>query len=234
MDEIRDDVVEPADTASALCMRGVEYYNLNDIESAEDNFLAAIRLDPTIATGYYNLSVVYSLKNWTDKAADAYKVGYVLNPDYKTALTLQVVPNYIQIETIRACNAACIMCPIETSPTPNRVMSSEIFERILAEIATIPQIETVAVHGLGEPLMDKKIAARIRRLKEIGIPRVPFVSNATLMTPQIAEEILDAGIDVGIFSIESVEQKTYEKIRKNLKLSDAISGIEAFLAARAQ
>lgn len=171
-----------------------------------------------------------ALKNNVLEAAPLYRKAVSLDSDYLRA-PVRIAPPYIQVETIRACNAACIMCPLETSPTPNRVMSDELFDRIVSEVITFDPKPEVALHGLGEPLMDKRIVERIRKLSAHGVT-VSIVSNATLMDEEKAGALLTAGIRDISFSIESVEQETYERIRAKLKLSDAIEGIEAFLRVR--
>ena len=145
-------------TARKLNAAALAHYYEGDFTAAEVALLDATVAAPRYASPWYNLSLVYAGTNRLIQATEAYRTAFALDPDYARATSLQVVPQYIQIETIRACNAACVMCPLETSPTPNRVMSDDTFERIVSEISGLHPLPSVAVHGLGEPLMDKKLS----------------------------------------------------------------------------
>lgn len=217
-------------TASSQNEFGKRRYASGDLVGAERSFTGASKRGSVPAL--YNLAMLHSVQNRTDKAIDLYRRAAALDPDYMKANDLRLVPTYVGIETIRACNAACVMCPLETSPTPNRVMSDERFEKIVADILQMKPLPVVDVHGLGEPLMDKKIVKRIKYLRERGIDRVMFTSNAALMTKDWAEAVIDAGVFDVYFSIESIDKETFEKIRVGLHVEDVIQGIINFIEVR--
>ena len=181
----------------------------------------------------YSGSYFYANKNDFIKAKLYYKNALKeSNGDYLNADIINIFSPYIQIETIRAFNAKCVMCPLEKSETKNEVMKDEVFNRILEEIKYWPQPPSIALHGLGEPLMDKRIVERIKILKMAGLPNVSLVSNGSLMTENIAQNVINSGITDMHFSIESVNKTTFESIRKGLFIDDVLNGITTFIDTR--
>ena len=93
-----------------------------------------------------------------------------MNPDYR-------VPKRLQIETIFACNAKCIMCFVGQPESHDRditrrqgVMPEKMFESIIDSLVPYKQkIEKVDLFGLGEPLLDKFIFDRIKYFFRICI-----------------------------------------------------------------
>lgn len=187
---------------------------------------------PQTAAELYNLAFSHARQSKWAQATEAYQSAYARDPDYRTCGADLLAPVYVQIETVRACNAACTMCPLETSPTPRRNMSDETFDLVVQRIAEMPSIPALSVFGLGEPLMDKKIVRRVRALNQLKPPTINLVSNGALMTKADAESLIDAGVTYVVFSIESVDAATFEAIRLNLKLSETLTGIRSFIDAR--
>jgi hypothetical protein len=188
--------------------------------------------DLGVPAGWYNLGLLYGYFQNEAAGMESYQRGFAIDQDWKRHADLRLIPNYVQIETVRTCNAACIMCPLAESPTQHRSMSDEHFEKLVRQLAEMTTRPQVAMHGLNEPLMDKKLVRRIKFLKDLGIKKVNVVSNATLMTRQTADALIGAGIDAIAFSIDSIDADTYENIRLKLKLSDALGGVLSFIEAR--
>ena len=136
--------------------------------------------------------------------------------DAETIAQLESFPRYFEIETINACNAACPMCTIANWQRTPSVMKDDLFEKIASEIERHPEVKRVHLYRDGEPLLDKKLAKRIARLKSGGIRKVGISTNAELLTDAKAEAILSVGLDEIILSIDSLKKDVYDKIRVGL------------------
>ena len=181
----------------------------------------------------YNLAYLYSAQNKINEATKIYQEAYKLDTDFINNCSIKLLPRYIQIESVRACNAACVMCPLVTSPTPNKVMSDKVFEKILDDINQIKGYDPhIALYGLNEPLIDKKIYKRIKRLRQIGISNVSIQSNGALLNKTKSTKLIESGLTGIGFSIESLNKKNYEEIRKNLNIEDTLRGIDDFINVR--
>lgn len=154
-----------------------------------------------------------------------------LNLDnYKESLHF---PKYFQIETVRYCNAHCPFCPVDEWDKSVPFMPEPLFDKIVEEMSNYSDwIKLVTVQRAGEPLMDKNIALHIAKLKKVGIKKTSISTNASLLTEKKAIEIIEAGLDEIMFSIDSVEKEEYEKMRVGLKFETTLKNIIKFFELR--
>lgn len=144
-----------------------------------------------------------------------------------------VFPKYFEIETIRACNARCKMCTIPQWKDKNSVMSEELFDKIVKEIAEYKEwINTVCLSRNGEPLLDKNLTKKIKKLKECGIKNVTLSTNASLLNKETSLALINSGLDDIMFSIDGSTKSTFESIRKGLNFETVISNCLKFIELR--
>ena len=112
-------------------------------------------------------------------------------------------PKYFEIESIRACNARCIMCTVnQWIVHENPLMNFSLFEKIVEEMKNYSDwIEIVCFNRNGEPTLDKTIAQKVLMLKQIGIKKVRLITNGDLINSKLSESLLNSGIDKVIFLI---------------------------------
>lgn len=127
-------------------------------------------------------------------------------------------PKYLVIETCNNCNAQCIMCPKGRKGTNSiQLMEDVLFDKIVEEVKAYKHwIEMICLNSDGEPLLDKKIAHRIKKLKDIGIKHIQISTNAQLLSEGRIRELLESGLDDIRISIDGYTKDTYEKIRRGL------------------
>ena len=74
-------------------------------------------------------------------------------------------PKYFQIETTNLCNSRCPFCPNSEIDKSVPYMSDALFKKILKELSEYSSwIQSICPQRMGEPLLDKKIAHRIKEL----------------------------------------------------------------------
>lgn len=127
-------------------------------------------------------------------------------------------PKYLTIETSNNCNARCIMCPKGQKGTKNlQLMNDSVFDKIIAEVREYSDwIEMICLNSDGEPLLDKGIGEKIKRLKEINIKHVFISTNAALLSENKILELLESGLDDIRISLDGFTKETYEKVRRGL------------------
>jgi radical SAM protein with 4Fe4S-binding SPASM domain len=144
-------------------------------------------------------------------------------------------PSVIQLQTINACQAACIMCPYSTYSKVFRRgrMDDELFEKVIAEIAEHPEVRAFVPMLQNEPLLDKKLFDRIARFKLLtgGRVQVELVTNGAFLTSDVVAEIRKVKLDVLDISLDAVTKETYERIRVGLDFDQVIAGVERVIAA---
>ena len=147
------------------------------------------------------------------------------------AFAVAPFPEQIRLENTNACNAHCTMCPRESLTREKGFIDSALFEKILAETKG-KKITKFTVQGYGEPLLDKNFCRYIRRIKEeLGCPTFT-VSNASVITPELAAGIVASGLDKIKISFYGTNRKEYEAVHTPLKYEKTVQGVHALVAAR--
>jgi radical SAM protein with 4Fe4S-binding SPASM domain len=142
-------------------------------------------------------------------------------------------PRYVQIETIRICNARCAFCAVDQWDKTVPRMADALFDKIVEELKDYADwVRWVNIQRAGEPLLDRSIHDRIRKVKDAGIKAVTMSTNASALTERNARRLLDAGLDELMISIDSVDRETYERTRVGLNYDRVMANIRNFFALR--
>lgn len=140
---------------------------------------------------------------------------------------------WMMIELSSICNARCIMCPHTDMERPKQVMSDELFELIVSRMKDEKiQPANIDLHTMGEPLTDRKLFQRIRRLRaEFPDAKVELVTNFALATPPLIGELLSSGLDLISISVNAATSGTYRELMK-LDYDRTVRNIETLLERR--
>lgn len=144
-------------------------------------------------------------------------------------------PRYILLETVNNCTARCPMCGIEEwrKRIKANYMEDMLFFKVVDEIIAHREIvQKIALFVGNEPLLDRKLAQRIRYLKENGIKKVNFSTNGSLMDYNRAIEILESRVDHVNVSIDSLDKSVYEAMRRPLKFEKVLGNALQFINLR--
>ena len=74
-------------------------------------------------------------------------------------------------------------------------------------------VPSIKFNWRGEPLLHSRIPDFIRLAKESGILEVIINTNATNLTMKMSEKLIDAGLDLMIYSFDGGTKETYESMR---------------------
>jgi MoaA/NifB/PqqE/SkfB family radical SAM enzyme len=142
-------------------------------------------------------------------------------------------PRFFEIETVNTCNARCPMCTIEEWTRNAPTMKDALFEKIASEICDhAGTVRRVSLYRDGEPLLDKKLPKRIARLKDGGVKQLAISTNVSLLDERRSKDLLEAGLDLIILSIDSLDKDVFEKIRVRLVHEEVMANAERFIALR--
>jgi radical SAM protein with 4Fe4S-binding SPASM domain len=143
---------------------------------------------------------------------------------------LDFMPSQLAIETVNYCNAKCIMCPSQKMKRQKGIMDTEVHRKIIDNVAdTDSPISSISHAGLGEPLLDKKLADKIRYEKEIfKKAKVMVYTNAGLLDKERSSQIISSGLDILNISLNAFRKETYETVTK-LPSERTLQNIEQFL-----
>ncbi len=74
------------------------------------------------------------------------------------------------------------------------------------------QLKMLRFAAIGEPLLHRDIAEMVRYAKQAGVAQsVDIVTNAALLTPELSDRLIDAGLDRLRISVEGLSGEDYRK-----------------------
>lgn len=143
------------------------------------------------------------------------------------------IPEVIYIETTNRCNATCIMCPHRLLKRPITDMTDNVYSKVINDLSKVDLKNTqLFLHKEGEPLCDKNIIRRILVAKENTNAEIGMSTNAMLLDENMAQNILNSGLDTIYFSVDGVSAETYNRIRVNCDYYVVKKNIAFFLKLR--
>lgn len=114
-------------------------------------------------------------------------------------------------------------------------MSTGLFEKILRNfLPWKSSLKYTSLCGLGETLLDKDVAAKVRIAKELRFPSVAIYTNASHLSESLSMSLLESGLDALCISVDGIRKETHESIRRNLNYDQVLSNILKFLELRNQ
>ena len=134
------------------------------------------------------------------------------------------LPDIVQIESTNLCNATCVFCPRDEMHRLQGIMDMDLFRKVVDECAALG-ITHVRLHNYGEPFLDRRLVEKVRYAKTHGIAEVGMISNGSLITPDIAQGLIDAGLDAINISVDASGKETFERTRVNLDYDVVIDNI---------
>lgn len=145
-------------------------------------------------------------------------------------------PRHLQVEIITLCNLGCIMCPRTVALARSSSAAEEAawqrrmpYETFLGILDQFPGLQTLSLHGIGEPLMHPHLFDMISAAAQRGV-QVRFTTNATLLDQFRSRRLIASGLHRLIVSLDGATASTYEAIRPGAKLDRVIENLR-FLAA---
>jgi radical SAM protein with 4Fe4S-binding SPASM domain len=105
------------------------------------------------------------------------------------------------------------------------------FNEVMWIAGQAPGLKSIVLHGIGEPLLNKELPQIIRGLKAIGVD-VLFNSNAVMLTPELAQELVACELDELRVSLDAARESTYASIRGAERFSQVIENLAVLTRMR--
>lgn len=138
------------------------------------------------------------------------------------------------LETTSTCNLMCSFCDLHARKSefgdrmkPRMLMRYDLFEEIVRQLQALPfRFKEISMHGVGEPLMNKRIHDMVRAVKGAEVAdRVTLSTNGILMSPDKLEKLVEAGIDEIVVSLDTVDPDRYIEL-KGRKMGPLLENID--------
>lgn len=104
-------------------------------------------------------------------------------------------PSHLDVESASACQMRCPMCfTTYMDDGLKGIMKYPLFTKIVDEAAR-RGVYSIKLSWRGEPLLNPHIVDMVRYAKSSGIQEVAVLTNAEFLTKEMAEALVDAGLD---------------------------------------
>ncbi|MCM1302698.1 MAG: radical SAM protein [Lachnospiraceae bacterium] len=116
-------------------------------------------------------------------------------------------------------------------------MSFETFARAIDQIKDFKdRLKVINLSGQGEPLLNPAIADMVRYAREADVvERIEIITNASLLTNELSDRLIDAGLDCIRISLQGMSDETYFNVcGKKVKVDSLFSNIEYFYRHKKQ
>ena len=142
-------------------------------------------------------------------------------------------PKQVILEITSHCNLQCKGCafhgPDAFTRRPKGFMAKRTWKMIIDEIASWPVEVNLTTHGGGEPILHPDLLGILEYAKKHQNIKVGFLTNATLLTEELAGELVALKIDWIAFSVDGVDAATHALVRPGGKLEIIENNITRFL-----
>lgn len=142
-------------------------------------------------------------------------------------------PKKFAVEICAECNLACSMCYHPTMRRRKGVMPLALWRRMADEIAaTAPRTECW-FSFCGEPFMEPERLFRILDYgRRVGLESLNVNTNGMLLTPDLADRVLDSGAHLVVFGIDGLTAPVYERARTGGDRDVVYANVEHLLERR--
>jgi len=145
-------------------------------------------------------------------------------------------PMHLDIEITNHCNLLCPMCP-RTLMIKNKKKLTPYFVDFRVFKTAIDQgrergLYAVNLNAAGETLFHPDIVKMVKYAKDNGVLDIMFHTNATRLTPEISQGLIEAGLDKLIVSFDSPVKEHYERIRLGAKFDGVVENVKTFAALK--
>lgn len=132
----------------------------------------------------------------------------------QTVLPLET-PFSLFIDVCNACNFKCKFCAIQTEQITSfkkQCMSWELYKKIIDDLTEFPSpLKMLRLAANGEPLINKDLPRMIAYAREKRVAEhIEIVTNASLLTHEMSDGLINAGLDRIRISIEAPDAEGYE------------------------
>ncbi len=146
----------------------------------------------------------------------------------------RTAPYVLHLEPHYFCNLKCPLCQRQRFSGARKAdaghLSLDVLDSILDEIGDY--LIQCHIFGLSEPSLNWPLTRQIIEKTHRRRIFTLVSTNATLITPDMAREMVASGLDYLVCAIDGTSQESYGKYRVNGRFDDAIRGLRLVAAER--
>ena len=167
-----------------------------------------------------------------DSLAKRDNLDRLIEAHEQSQFIVAAAPAYIRFEPDARCNLRC--CWAQRQPNHAALRrrgraSPELARRVVDQIGDC--LYQVILCHWGEPTLNPRLSEIVGVFHDAGI-YTTFDTNMTLMTPELAARLIDAGLDAISASIDGITQASYGQYRIGGKVDKALAGLRHMVEQR--
>lgn len=117
----------------------------------------------------------------------------------------------IQLETIQGCNRKCWHCPNRDIEATGKLMSLDLFFRIIDQLVDMRFTGAVRPYCMNEPFMDDRMPEMMAHIRRVLPDALCVVNtNGTLLSLDLAQKLSDMGVKL---RISAYDRATLERFQ---------------------
>jgi MoaA/NifB/PqqE/SkfB family radical SAM enzyme len=112
-------------------------------------------------------------------------------------------------------------------------MNNNTFKMVLEKFRPYREhIQYLSMQGWGEPLLDNRLAEKVKIAKEMGFKGTGFATNCTALDERISLDLIGAGLDTILCGIDGINKHTHEAVRVGTDFEKIVSNVKNFIKIR--
>lgn len=135
------------------------------------------------------------------------------------------LPKNLYLETTSRCNLRCKGCILYRGGwEPQRDL---LLKELIMICDQLPELSRVALHGIGEPLLNTELPSMIQYLKD----RKAYVflnSNGIRLDEERRNQLIDTGLDELRISLDAASSAGYKKMRNSDEFDCIVDNVRSF------
>ncbi len=139
-------------------------------------------------------------------------------------------PQRITLELTNRCNLSCTFCPRHHMEYPVGDMNPELFRTLIDELSEAGT-RTLVPFFRGEPFLHRHCLELLAYAKGKDFT-IQLATNGHMLTKEISQELVAMGVDFISFSVDAVEAKEYESLRRGGSFETLMHNIEGLMEQR--
>lgn len=223
LEEIRENIHEFSIVIASIYAASMKNQlleqGITDFTIFEDYQHGYFETEELIVNPYETTKEAATEEEWSESE----KLQYTRKAVYDMVETFHDQPtlfDHIEVETINRCNGSCSFCPVNRKQDPRKkaVMTTELFEKIVEQLAEISYSGRFTTFSNNEPLLDERIVDFNRYAREkLPKARMHLYTNGTLLT-----------IDKFVALTEILDELIIDNYQQELQLIKPCQEIEAY------
>jgi wyosine [tRNA(Phe)-imidazoG37] synthetase (radical SAM superfamily) len=141
-------------------------------------------------------------------------------------------PQMVLMSLCNVCNNRCVHCEyshlIKTEDYRPIFFDKTLFKEVVDEISHY-KIDLLRLTSNGEPLLHPNLLEMLRYAKEKGVEPVNVTTNGILLTPDVSEQLIEAGLDFIDVSIDAFTEAGYKKICRTGYFHQIVENVHNFI-----